>query len=341
MREKVRRHRCGAALWAASFCRQDACTTTETNGVKAIIMKKDTMKKIGTALTKERGNPIVIFAVMLTIFVAFFTTFSLKFMGKNITGKFDSYKWKKTECVILSSSVAEPGARGRSRDDYGFNVEYAYTVNGAEYKSRTYGIVRESSEDYAEMQTLVDQYPPQSRVTCWYDPDDPSKAILIRELPTSEITFLLGPLFLCAAAWFFAIRALRKNKRQPRESEEEEAPHVPTRSEERRSSLCLMAFFSVFLIMGLFFFNIFFIRPLVRTYKARNWVERKCTVVSSKVRTHDSGDTDTYSPDILYKYKFKRKNYRSNRYDVAGLSSSSYGKHAAIFKKFRIKCLPL
>jgi hypothetical protein len=57
-------------------------------------------------------------------------------------------------------------------------------------------------------------------------------------------------------------------------------------------------------------------------------------VESSKVRSHSSDDGTTYSVDILYRYQFNGKQYKSNRYGFIGGSSSGRGGKQAIVKQY-------
>jgi hypothetical protein len=91
-----------------------------------------------------------------------------------------------------------------------------------------------------------------------------------------------------------------------------------------------VAFFSVFLLMGLGFFYVMLVRPLVQIQAARGWIETPCEIVSSQVGVHHGDDT-TYSIDIAYKYEAGGREYQSDRYHFAsGSSSGRSGKQAVV-----------
>ena len=59
-------------------------------------------------------------------------------------------------------------------------------------------------------------------------------------------------------------------------------------------------------------------------------------MISSRVQSHSgSKGGTTYSVDILYAYTVDGKDYRSNRYDFMGGSSSGYGGKDAIVRRYR------
>ena len=64
--------------------------------------------------------------------------------------------------------------------------------------------------------------------------------------------------------------------------------------------------------------------------RARSWVAADCEVVSSGVETHSDDDGDTYSVEILYRYRFEGREYHSNRYHFFTGSSSGYEGKARV-----------
>ena len=71
-------------------------------------------------------------------------------------------------------------------------------------------------------------------------------------------------------------------------------------------------------------------RPALQVFSALSWSEVECEIVSSQVRSHSGDDSVTYSVDVLYRYEFGGREYRSNRYQFMGGSSSGYDRRARI-----------
>jgi len=57
-------------------------------------------------------------------------------------------------------------------------------------------------------------------------------------------------------------------------------------------------------------------------------------VISSEVTSHHSDDGTTYGINILYSYNYNGKEYKSNRYNFIGGSSSGYNSKARIAQKY-------
>ncbi|MCA9433841.1 MAG: DUF3592 domain-containing protein [Candidatus Omnitrophica bacterium] len=76
------------------------------------------------------------------------------------------------------------------------------------------------------------------------------------------------------------------------------------------------------------------VSPYLQANEARDWVEVPCTILSSEVESHDSGDSITYSPHIVYRYTYEGKEYTSERYDFRGGSSSFYDRHAEVVRSY-------
>ncbi|MBN2310521.1 MAG: DUF3592 domain-containing protein [Candidatus Hydrogenedentes bacterium] len=105
---------------------------------------------------------------------------------------------------------------------------------------------------------------------------------------------------------------------------------ISSRAAKGGSAGCMIAFFSVFLLMGAGFFFFAFLPAGINVIRARTWDAVPCTIVSSDVESH-SGEDTTYSIAIAYTYTVNGREYRSDRYQFMGGSSSGYrGKRAVV-----------
>jgi hypothetical protein len=109
------------------------------------------------------------------------------------------------------------------------------------------------------------------------------------------------------------------------------AQAISQRKSNRLGGGCLLLFFGLFLAAGCAAFFFMFLRPVMQIAAARDWVERPCVIVSSKVGVHSDSDGSTYSVDIEYTYVVDGKQYKSDRYafDV-GSSSGRAGKQRVV-----------
>ena len=109
------------------------------------------------------------------------------------------FSWSKTEGLITKSFVREKRVRelrkewGESRREYRDinyyvpDISYKYSVDGRQYTSNRIGGGSHASEIQTAVSILVDTHPTGSEVAVFYDPDDPSKAVLVKPIPWLHI----------------------------------------------------------------------------------------------------------------------------------------------------------
>ncbi|HOP98860.1 MAG TPA: DUF3592 domain-containing protein, partial [Verrucomicrobiota bacterium] len=250
--------------------------------------------------------------IFLTLFFLAFFSIGCLFTWLVVGGAIETVKtwsWEETECRILNSGVREPD----QSNDFEFHVEYTYTVQGRTFTSTRYELKPTRSSDYGEMLRLEQRYPTGTRAVCYVNPADPGQAVLHR----GSFWILLIPLFpllfvaIGAGGIYFIWRGKRKT-----------LANQALSTRPRQNAGVLIGFFLVFLLAGLGFFYVMFLRPVFKIVSARNWTKVPCTVVSSEVGSHHDSDGTTYSVSILYRYEIDGREYKANRYDFMGGSSS-------------------
>lgn len=121
--------------------------------------------------------------------------------------------------VVLSSELdSHLGGEGNRTRMYEARIRYQYQVNGATYTSdrRRFGEI--SSSDSGSSSAAVERYVPGSMVTVYYDPADPSRAVLETGFDgdTRFMVIFLTPFnAVMVATWVFAAGALL-NRPRPR-----------------------------------------------------------------------------------------------------------------------------
>lgn len=101
------------------------------------------------------------------------------------------FVWPKTDCSIIWSAIEE-NPEGSVEEAYRFKVVYRYSVNGWSFSGDRYAPDYRGSS-HSDAQDLLSQFSPGARVPCYYNPEDPSYALLERSNP-----FILLPLLLVA-----------------------------------------------------------------------------------------------------------------------------------------------
>ncbi len=98
--------------------------------------------------------------------------------------------WEETSCVIVSSDVAVN--HGSDSTTYRVDIRYTYEAErGETFHGDRYDFSIGSSSGYDAKAAVVEAHPPGREVTCYVDPQDPSRAVINR----SAGTFLLWGLF--------------------------------------------------------------------------------------------------------------------------------------------------
>jgi hypothetical protein len=139
----------------------------------------------------------------------------------------DSREWAETACIIDSSAVK----RHHSSDGttYSVAISYTYQVQGRHYQSDRYNFSSASSSGHRSKAAVVARYPVGSEQVCWFDPEDPSRAVLSRDIPSivyfifpfTSIFMLIGLIALLGTAGLLPKRwALPFNNQHQRVSSE-------------------------------------------------------------------------------------------------------------------------
>lgn len=239
-----------------------------------------------------------------------------------------SWTWTKTDCQILSSSVGEAIEKNRQSGNFSFDVKYRYQWSGQTFTSESFSSKQRFFADYSKAARMVERYPAGGNAVCYANPSNPSEAVLQRGS-------LLFPLFLLFPLIFVTIGAggIFYTWRNSSSSPEKERP-ISGNAQAVKGQRALSGFFLIFLLAGSGTFYAVVLRPAIRIWNARDWPTVGCTVISSEVQSHNSDDGTTYSVNILYRYEIKGREYKSNRYDFMGGSSSGYGRKMEIVGRY-------
>jgi hypothetical protein len=275
-------------------------------------------------IPSKRGGsqPSVVGKLGASVFFLLFGSFGVVFIfliSRDVSAKLRTYQWTQTECVITSSESVDLGK------EYGFNLRYDYSFAGHLHHGTNYTVGKSGFGDYRDVQTLIARYQPGAKSICYVNPSDPTQAVLRRGSLALIPFFLLPLVFVAIGAGgiYFTWRNAEKTA----------APRPVT---GRIGSQVPAFFFAIFLLMGGSMTYLFFVRPLVNIQQARRWPSVPCRVITSRVQSHSgSKGGTTYSVDILYAYTVNGREYRSNRYNFLGGSSSGYGDKDAIVRRHR------
>ncbi len=120
--------------------------------------------------------------------------------------------WRSNNRYIASSGVVldkkldsqwfdVAGPRGQpagKQESYRPNIKIRYEVEGRKFESWSYDATGNHSPDRAAQQAIVDSFQVGATYPCWYDPDRPERAVLVRGHNWGAYVFLIVPLALLA-----------------------------------------------------------------------------------------------------------------------------------------------
>jgi len=100
------------------------------------------------------------------------------------------------EVVSSALRTVSAGTGVNKPVSYRVDVQYRYTVDGREYRSRRYAFMGAGITDYAEAKRLAGKYPAGKHITAFYDPEQPAEAVLYRDPPGLPVGVMIFPFAL-------------------------------------------------------------------------------------------------------------------------------------------------
>ncbi|MCW1885084.1 DUF3592 domain-containing protein [Luteolibacter flavescens] len=262
------------------------------------------------------------------IFGIFWTAFSsiFLFLGIWLTwSAIESRGWDTVPCIIERFEiVADQSQKQSFRPD----LSYRYEVDGHSYTGTRLWKDKEGSDDYEDLAEIREGYAmgPEgplatiANVTaeCRVKPGEPQTAVLI---PSGGAMIWGGLAFAGFGGFFVLIGLVMIFTGGGRRS------ISGGRSGGTDSPLLGIVFFLFFGCAGLAVLVGLVIPKALEWADMRGWQETEAEVIWSRVTSKSDSDGTTYAVDIFYRYEVAGREYRSNRYNILGGSSSgSKGK---------------
>lgn len=121
--------------------------------------------------------------------------------------------WPEVSCVVVSSNVINDSYRTRKNlntkkvhPSYKIGIHYSYRYSDKSYSSDRYNFDRTAETDPAVVQKLVNAFPAGAQCVCYVNPQNPSEAVLNKEVHPAFLIVLggVGILLFGVAIMFFA-----------------------------------------------------------------------------------------------------------------------------------------
>jgi hypothetical protein len=135
----------------------------------------------------------------LILVFGFFMLLALSWFAFSVVGDVkavQSFFWASTEGIVVSGRVeTSHSTKGASKSKP--VISYRYAVNGTEYESERYSLtVARGASFWAK--EVIDSHPAGSRITVYYNPENPAKSVLDRGFQKDDVwmTFLSLGIFV-------------------------------------------------------------------------------------------------------------------------------------------------
>jgi len=96
------------------------------------------------------------------------------------------------QCVVVGKDLRVP--HGRRGGGYFPVISIRYTVDGQEFQATTYSANDNWGHPRAEAQDILARFEIGREYPCWYDPNDPARAVLVRGYTWVEYLVAIFPL---------------------------------------------------------------------------------------------------------------------------------------------------
>lgn len=261
-----------------------------------------------------------IFGIVWTAFSSIFVCVGLWMTW----GALEAWKWKSVPCVIERFEIV---ADQKLDPPFRPDLVYRYEIDGRKYTGTRLWQGKEGSDDYEDLAEVREHLAqgPEGRLTdlsaataeCRVKPGEPETSTLM----LSGSGQIWGGLAFAAFGGFFVLIGIgiifggRKSGKA-----------VSNKGTE--NNFVAVIAFLLFGCAGLAMLLGLIIPKAVKYFSMRGWKDTEADVIWSRVRSKSDSDGTTYAVDLFYRYQVDGREYRANRYDVLGGSSSgSKGKH--------------
>lgn len=267
----------------------------------------------------------VVFGLVFAGFGALF----IGFFAMNFLGEAAKKDWPVVECRIESSEVVPSSGEGG-----GFNAVVRFTTASVE------GTHRHHEEHFTEAQAEADRFRPGSSVFGRKNPADPSEVVLDGTKKDSAkllvLPFLLIPLVFIVIGLGIAWKSLRGPS-----SGNQRTQSISAAGEGRGNSVLasvvLLFIGTMFTLIGGAATWFLTLGPTMKLVRSGSWVEQRCTVELSRVvSSKGSKGGRTYRPEILFRYEFGGKTYRSSQVRPFSVSSSGRDGKEEIVRRYPV-----
>jgi hypothetical protein len=183
---------------------------------------------MGTANDQPAAVKVILTLVLGMVALITLTGVGITLYGvRQIYGGYQSRSWPTVDGVVTASGVQRmfDPASAASDDDtpdwtHTARVEYRYTVGSGEFTASRVEMNDAGTSNASRAAALAKQYPAGAKVTVYYDPGDPSRAVLQPGIARNSVLLVVvGCMFALVPTVAFGIPIWRKLRSTPSRSD--------------------------------------------------------------------------------------------------------------------------
>ncbi|MGB6223615.1 DUF3592 domain-containing protein [Haloferula sp.] len=267
--------------------------------------------------TKQESNGsgcLLVFGILWTLFSSVFVVLGVR----ESVGEGKVQGWDEVPCQIERFEIK---ASKKKDPPFRPDVLFRFQYGGKEQVGTKLWREKEGVEEYEDLAEIREEMGSNQQASCRVNPDQPEEAVLLVDQEG-----IWGGLFFAVFGGVFVMVGIGmiigaiKDRKSVKLAKS--AKSVSGGKKAELGGVLGLGFFGIFAVAGLGIL-MGLVVPKAKAYlQMKSWVETPAEVIWSRVLSHSSDDGTTYSVDVFYKYQFDGKEYRSNRWNVVGGSSS-------------------
>ncbi len=267
--------------------------------------------------------------LFLVLFFSFFLLIgSVVFviMAKSFYQDTRSFFWDEGVCQIIDARI-----QTKLSEEKPFLVNISYQlVKYQKIGNSTLPINGNRNQSYSNFKdaySLFDRFPNNSTVPCYYESNNPGLNVLLRGNPAKFLILLFPAIFIVIGICGILAGVINFKKSSASRVSKKLGP----------ISWKIKLLLTLPILAGIIASSYYLIiKPYGNVISSKNWSLQSAEVVKSEVRSSESDDGTTYSPNIIFKYNLGGRSYYSDQRSFFEYSSSGYSRSQQIVEKYPV-----
>ncbi|TAE78009.1 MAG: DUF3592 domain-containing protein [Verrucomicrobia bacterium] len=268
-----------------------------------------------------RQPGLIVFGLIWTAFSSVFVVLGLSGLWKAVTVS----GWERVPCEIERFEIR---ANAGKTPAFAADLRFHYEFDGRKYHGSHLWLEKEDGDDYEDLAEIREKFfrgAAGRQIECRVNPERPVESALLGsnagQILGASCFVVFGLFFVMIGVGLLRLGFKSGGARARSAGSSSDAPPFVT-----------TVFFLFFAVAGLGLLGGLILPKALDWASMQRWKSVDAEVIWSRVKHKSGSDGATYAVDLFYRYEFDGREYRSNRYDILGGSSSGRSGKEAIVK---------